>query len=130
MTLNGPHVVFEILSNNATNANKKSKKIETLSWKSKDKSPVPTVEGWTDDGELCKTSCEKSGEDYNWCYKFSGSWDRCTPEIGVESTESSIEEEPMYEKKLLAIPNNGANRRWGFDAGIKPRYMGQKVSNL
>ena len=34
----------------------------------------------------------------------------------------------MYEKKLLSIPNNGANRRWGFDAGIKPRFMGLKVS--
>ena len=81
-------------------------------------------------GELCKTSCEKSGKDYNWCYKFSGSWDRCTPEIDApESTESSIiEEEPIYEKKLLSIPNNGANRRWGFDAGIKPRFMEQKVS--
>ena len=99
-----------------------------------------TVAGWTDDGELCKTSCEKSGKDYNWCYKFSGSWDRCTPEIDApESTESSIEEEPIYEKKLLSIPNdakspfysipnNGANRRWGFDAGIKPRFMEQKVS--
>ena len=34
----------------------------------------------------------------------------------------------MYEKKLLSIPNNGANRRWGFDAGIKPRFMALKVS--
>lgn len=119
---------FYILSNIGKNENKKSKKIETLSWKSKYKSPVPTVEGWTDDGELCKTSCEKSDKDYNWCYKFSGSWDRCTPEIDAESTDSSIEEEPIYEKKLLAIPNNGVNRRWGFDAGIKPRYMEQKVS--
>ena len=64
---------------------------------------------------------------YEW--PLSGSWDRCTPEIDApESTESSIEEEPMYEKKLLSIPNNGANRRWGFDAGIKPRFMEQKVS--
>ena len=36
-------------------------------------------EEWTENDELCMTKCKKDGEAYHWCWKFSKSWDYCTP---------------------------------------------------
>ena len=56
----------------------KVQKREEIATKSTEELPVGVKE-YTDNGVECRTKCEKQGEEYDWCWQISGSWDYCIP---------------------------------------------------